>query len=114
MKQLIKFITTVGALTATLNLAWAGEEPLRLENPRIAVEIDRQSGALCSIRDKKQDAVYPQTGIGFEVVTNKETFLYDMPNDPAVILSLEPAPAGSKPRQPALKNEPKPLVVPAF
>ena len=48
--------------------------PLRLENPRIAVEIDRESGAIHSIHDKKQDALYPQTGIGFEVVTKKGIF----------------------------------------
>jgi hypothetical protein len=58
--------------------------------------------------------IYPHEGKVIAHVRYGETLLYDMPNDPAVILSLEPAPAGSKPRQPALKNEPNPLVVPAF
>jgi hypothetical protein len=44
---------------------------LCLENPRIGVEIDRQTGAILSIRDKEQDVVYPQVGIGFEVVTRE-------------------------------------------
>lgn len=42
---------------------------LKLENPRIAVEIDRQTGAIRSIRDKEQDVTYPFSGIGFEVAT---------------------------------------------
>ena len=67
-------IAIVAGLLATLSPAWAAEDPLRLENPRIAVEIDRESGAIHSIHDKKQDALYPQTGIGFEVVTKKGTF----------------------------------------
>lgn len=51
-----------------------GEGFLRLENPRIAVEIDRQTGALRSIRDKEQNVIYPQAGIGFEVVTTEGIF----------------------------------------
>ncbi len=43
--------------------------PLRLENPRIAVEIDRQNGVLGSIRDKEQGVTYHMAGIGFEVAT---------------------------------------------
>ena len=43
---------------------------LRLENPRIAVEIDRQTGAIRSIRDKDQKVTYPFSGIGFEVTTD--------------------------------------------
>ena len=45
--------------------------PLVLENPRIAVKIDLQSGALRSIRDKELDVVSPQAGIGFDVVTTE-------------------------------------------
>ncbi len=40
-----------------------------LENPRVAVAIDRQTGAGRSIHDKNLDVVYPQSGIGFEVET---------------------------------------------
>ena len=69
----MKGIVFIAGLVATLNQAWGDEGPLFLENPRIAVEIDRQSGALRSIRDKEQDVVYPQTGIGFEVVTTEGT-----------------------------------------
>jgi hypothetical protein len=61
-------------LSLCLCPATRAAEPLVLENPRIAVEIDRESGALRSIHDKTQNAVYPQIGIGFEVVTNKGTF----------------------------------------
>ena len=44
--------------------------PLRLENSRIAVEIDRHSGAINSIRDKEQDESYGFDAIGFEIVTD--------------------------------------------
>jgi len=44
-------------------------ETFRLENARIAVEIDRQTGAIRSIRDKEQDIEYPFSGIGFDVTT---------------------------------------------
>lgn len=75
MKRLIKKLTLAGCLLATLNLAWAGADHLLLENLRIAVGIDQQSGAIRSIRDKDLNAVYPQTGIGCEVVTKKGTLL---------------------------------------
>ena len=42
---------------------------LKLDNLRIAIEIDRQTGAVRSIRDKEQDVTYPFSGIGFEVTT---------------------------------------------
>ena len=44
--------------------------PLVVENARIAVDIDRQNGALRSIRDKEQDLAYRVSGIGFEVTTD--------------------------------------------
>ena len=69
MKRLMNRFICVAVLIATPSQTWAAEGPLLLENPRIAVEIDRQSGAICSVRDKKQGVVYPQTGIGFEVET---------------------------------------------
>ena len=74
-KPLTRTAILTAGLLATFSPAWAAENSLRLENPRIVVEIDRESGAIHSIHDKKQDAVYPQTGIGFEVVTKKGTFL---------------------------------------
>jgi hypothetical protein len=42
---------------------------LRLENRHIAVQIDRKTGAVRSIRDKGQGVTYPFSGIGFEVTT---------------------------------------------
>ena len=65
----MKNILIIGALLTILNQTWASEETLRLENPRIAVEIDQQSGAIQSIRDKEQDITYPFSGIGFSVIT---------------------------------------------
>jgi len=44
-------------------------ESLRLENPRIAVEIDRRTGAIRSICDEEQGVTYSFSGIGFEVTT---------------------------------------------
>ena len=46
MKQFVKGIVFAAGLLATFNQAWAAENALLLENPRIAAEIDRQSGAL--------------------------------------------------------------------
>ena len=69
--------TTLVALTgALLNAgtpAPGSTGSLVLENPRIAVAIDRQTGALRSIRDKALDVVYAQVGMGFELVTTKGT-----------------------------------------
>lgn len=69
-----KLLLSTVLLASTLAQVSADEAPLRLENQRIAVEINRQSGAVRSIHDKEQDVVYAQTGIGFEVVTEKGTF----------------------------------------
>ena len=69
----MKTIFIIGALLATLSQGWGVEDPLRLENPRIVVDIDRQSGAVISINDRAQDVTYPQAGIGFEVVTTEGT-----------------------------------------
>lgn len=52
-----------------MNQACHAAGRLRLDNPRIAVEIDRQNGALCSIREKEQSVTYQMSGIGFEVAT---------------------------------------------
>lgn len=43
---------------------------LSLENQRIAVQIDRKNGAICSIRDKEQDITYQLSGIGFDITTD--------------------------------------------
>ena len=45
------------------------EVQLLLANPRIAVEIDRTSGAVRSIRDKELNSTYAFAGTGFEVTT---------------------------------------------
>ncbi len=71
MKRLMKAIVLVAALLAPVSQVRADEGHLLLENSRIAVEIDRESGALRSTHDKQQDEVYPQAGIGFEVMTTK-------------------------------------------
>lgn len=42
---------------------------MKLENRLVAVEIDRQSGAVRSIRDKELNSTYAYAGIGFEVTT---------------------------------------------
>ncbi len=58
--------------------------------------------------------IYPREGTDLGVYKYGEEFLYDMPRESAVILSIEPAPVGMKPRRPVQKNQPKMLVVPAF
>lgn len=74
MNRIAQGIVIAGALLATLGRSWAVETPLRLENPLIALEIDRVNGAILSVRDEKLDVVYPQKGIGFEVTTGKSIF----------------------------------------
>ena len=73
VKLLLAGIACAGSLIAGIVSASGAEASLRLENARIAVEIDRTTGAVRSIRDKQQDVVYPQTGVGFEVVTTEGT-----------------------------------------
>ena len=51
----------------------AAAKPFFLGNKYVSVEIDRNTGALRSIRDKKLDVVYAQAGMGFEVVTTEGT-----------------------------------------
>ena len=51
----------------------SGAEPLRLENAHIAVEIDRESGGVRTIRDKEQALTYQVPGIGFTVTTDANT-----------------------------------------
>lgn len=74
MRRLFTSFALVGVHLAILGDVPGAEAALRLENPRIAVEIDPQSGAVHSIRDKEQDVVYWQSGIGFEVVTTEGAF----------------------------------------
>ena len=45
MKSFLTGIACAGGLVAGVHPACGGDAPLRLENPRITVEIDRQSGA---------------------------------------------------------------------
>ena len=77
MRRLFTSFALVGVHLAILGDTSGAEAALRLENPRIAVEIDPQSGAVHSIRDKEQDVVYRQSGIGFEVVTTEGAFRSD-------------------------------------
>jgi len=58
--------------------------------------------------------IYPREGIDLGVYKYGEEFLYDMPMEPAVILSLAPAPAGSKPRRPAMQDRSGASAIPAF
>ena len=51
----------------------SGAETLRLENAHIAVEIDRASGGVRTIRDKDQALTYQVPGIGFAVTTDAKT-----------------------------------------
>lgn len=71
LNQLCGRIACAGVLIACLNQACDAAQPLILENPRIAVEIDRRTGSLSPIRDKDLDVTYSMSGIGFEVVTTK-------------------------------------------
>ena len=66
----MKNIFIIGALLAIMNQTLVAGEVLRLENSLVAVEIDRQSGALRSICDKGQNVTYPFSGIGFSVITD--------------------------------------------
>jgi len=45
MNRIAQDIVIAGALLATLGRSWAVETPLRLNNPLIALEIDRENGA---------------------------------------------------------------------
>jgi hypothetical protein len=56
----------------------------------------------------------PTDGHELGVYKYGEEFLYDMPQDAAVVLSIELVPAGSKPRRPTLEPEHQPLVIPAL
>jgi len=71
------------AVTATLLLvpltANYAAERLCLENPHVAVEIDRYSGGIRSIRDKEQSITYQVPGIGFMVTTEVGTVLAEKP-----------------------------------
>jgi hypothetical protein len=74
------------------------------------LQLEENPKALYQIKE-----IYPREGIDLGVYSYGEEFRYDMPNGSAVILSLEPAPKGSEPRRPALKNQQdQVLVVPAF
>ena len=73
------------------------------------LKLQENPKALYQVRE-----IYPREGTELGIYRYGEEFLYDMPKDPAVILSLEPAPAGSTPRRPAMRYQPAPRVIPAF
>ncbi|NQT36668.1 MAG: hypothetical protein HQ581_04215, partial [Planctomycetes bacterium] len=74
------------------------------------LQLEENPKALYQIRE-----IYPREGTDLGVYRYGEEFLYDMPKGSAVILSLEPAPSGSRPRRPALDGQQgQVLVVPAF
>ncbi|HJN14920.1 MAG TPA: LamG domain-containing protein, partial [Armatimonadota bacterium] len=73
------------------------------------IQLDENAKALYQIRE-----IYPREATDLGVYKYGAELLYDMPKGSAVILSLEPAPAGSKPRRPVLQEQPETLVVPAF
>jgi hypothetical protein len=67
----------IGAVLCANLVCGAGKtmsrSEVRLENGRIGVTIDRETGAIRSVHDKQLDVAYPQSGIGFEVVTTAGT-----------------------------------------
>jgi hypothetical protein len=74
------------------------------------LQLEENPGALYQIRE-----LYPREGTDRGIYRHGEEFLYDMPPGTAVVLALEPAPAGSAPRHPALSAlEEGALLVPAF
>jgi hypothetical protein len=73
------------------------------------LQLEENPEALYQIKE-----VYPCEGTDLGVYKYGEDFLYDMPKDSAVIISLEPAAKGSESRRPALQDQLKPVVIPAF
>jgi len=74
------------------------------------LQLEENPKALYQIKE-----VYPREGTDLGVYRYGEEFLYDMPKDSPVILALEPAASGSRPRRPALSGQQdQVLVVPAF
>ena len=58
-----------------LNTSIAGDSPFTaMSNARISVEIDKNTGALRSIRDNEQQITYILRGVGFKVITDLGSF----------------------------------------
>jgi len=89
----------------------AGGKPVRASIPiNRWIQLEEKPDALYRIEE-----VYPREGTDLGVYRYGEEFLYDMPEGSAVILSLESAASGSRPRRPALSGQQdQVLVVPAF
>jgi len=92
------------------------KEVKHAKNLRASIPVNRWLGlnespeALYRIKE-----LYPRAGRDLGIYRYGEEFLYDMPVDSAVIISLEPAANGSKPQRPALADQQRQvLVVPAF
>lgn len=58
------------AMLCMMAAATSAATPVRLENPRLAAEIDRGTGGVRSIHDKEQEVAYSLSGIGFAVTTD--------------------------------------------
>ena len=72
--------------------------------------LDEEPVALYQIKE-----VYPREGTDLGVYRYGEELSYDMPNESAVILSLEPAAGGSRPQRPPMGGQQEGvLVIPAF
>ena len=88
----------------------AGGKPVRASIPiNRWIQLEENPGALYQLKE-----IYPREGIDLGIYKYGEEFLYDMPMDSAVILSLEPAAKGSEPRPPTLQDRPGAQVIPAF
>jgi len=61
----------VGVVVWSLTAIDLSALTVRLENDRIAVEIDDQTGGLHSVRDKQQQSAYSFRGIPFSVTTDR-------------------------------------------
>jgi len=72
------------------------------------LQLEENPAALYQIKE-----VYPREGTDLGIYKYGDEFLYDMPGDPAVIISLEAAAKGSASRRPVLNGQPG-QVVPAF
>jgi len=59
--------------------------------------------------------IYPQEGKVHATVRYGDTFLFDMPSDPAVLFEIKPAPNESKTSQSITGNQQKQVqIIPAF
>lgn len=74
------------------------------------LQLEENPDAIYQIKE-----IYPREGKVLANVRYGEKFLYDMPNEAAVILALEPAPSGSKIFQSITGDQEKQVqIIPAF